>query len=116
MPDRPTLPPLPEPDATDGYTAYHSDDLLRAYGAAVWRCAVEAADTAWTKRLYETAKHLRENSLRLAKFPGMADEARARELAALYIGEIAALHEAKAAALRALPVPGDKPSTVESQR
>lgn len=61
-------------------------------------------DKTWVARLRETAKHLRENSLSLAKYPGIGDEARARELAALYIGEIAALHEVK----RALGVAGNR--------
>lgn len=57
-----------------------------------------SADAAWLKRIRDTAAHLRDNSLKLAKYPGMGDEARARELAALYIAEIADLHEAIAAA------------------
>jgi hypothetical protein len=49
------------------------------------------------KRLRDTAKHLRENSISLKKYDFMADEARARELAALYIREIADLFECKRA-------------------
>lgn len=55
--------------------------------------ANDAKDAAWVRRIRDTAAHLRDNSLKLAKYPGMADEARARELAALYIDEIASLYE-----------------------
>lgn len=74
---------------------------LRSWNAALRTIAlaVEApsidGDEAWVRRLRKTADHLRDNSLSLAKYPGMAGEARARELAALYIREIADLHEAE---------------------
>lgn len=50
-------------------------------------------DAQWIERIRETAAGLRNNSLALAKYPHMGQEARARELAALYIGEIADMYE-----------------------
>ena len=50
-------------------------------------------DAQWIERIRETAADLRNNSLALTKYPHMAQEARARELAALYIGEIADMYE-----------------------
>jgi hypothetical protein len=83
MPDRLTLPPLPEPAR---YFRQFSSAQLLADRAAVWRCAMEAAarECEKQKRNWE--------------------------------GPFYRCAEVLAAALRALPVPGDKPSTVESQR
>lgn len=50
-------------------------------------------DAQWIERIRETAAGLRDNSLALAKYPHMGQEARARELAAIYIGEIADMYE-----------------------
>jgi hypothetical protein len=70
----------------------HGADCVHAVAA---QPAASGVDAQWVKRLRETASHLRENSLSLAKYPGMGDEARARELAALYIGEIAEMYAAR---------------------
>jgi hypothetical protein len=75
---------------------FHSDAVY-AIDAARGVNAPVSTDAAWVQRIRETAAHLRDNSLKLAKYPGMDKEARARELAALYIQEIADLHEVKRA-------------------
>jgi hypothetical protein len=97
MPDRLTLPPLPEPDATDGYTVYHSDDLLRAYGAAVWRCAMEAAAQRIQALIDEHCAGTKQD-------PDPLNHCTPDGGCEFVDGWLDAI-----AALRALPVPGDKP-------
>jgi hypothetical protein len=75
---------------------YCREGCFHALSAVAAQPAASGVDALWVHRLRETAAHLRGNSLSLAKFPGMGDEARARELAALYIGEIAELYALKA--------------------
>lgn len=73
----------PQPDRDP--SASKSHDVAREAGGGV----VEALNAEWLARIREKAAEVRNNSLALEKFDFVANEARFRALAALYLEEVA---------------------------